>query len=396
MIIGFLIIGIIIIAAFIPRIKLKNYFIFSAVILSSIYLFASPTIHDDMYRHYQMLERFKAVSWIDILFMRQGSYGDYLANLYIPRYLVFCIYTKIMSYFPRQLYVVFIAFLMYRIPLEFIFDESRGEYRKANLVYIFSYAFYLMSVDYLSISAIRNTFCAMLFCYFLYLEIIKGKNRYFCWAGYVLLCFLHSYALVLLVIRILLLITNKYTKIIVAMIAFAGYAFITTRGVFFQSVLARFRIGAFSNLIVTSLDKGLEYAAYTSDERYKLKYFALFVYAICLIFSVIYLKKSRDGRKGTDKYNKLAEFIIFAILFSIGSYAQFDTFTRGSFIVIPAIGILVSQCLDKAVLSQGSIRFRIVIRKEALLMLLAMAIMFSRFAYLMYMNYGYIDGWLGR
>lgn len=90
------------------------------------------------------------------------------------------------------------------------------------------------------------------------------------------------------------------------------------------------------------------------------------------------------------------DYLLFSTIFSIGSYAQYDTFIRGTFIVFP-VWILLMQTYLSAI---GGRRFGLIRCKNGENPAINMVVYFSSFAivlllffYLARTGYDWMDSW---
>lgn len=336
MVITLTIIVSIIIGCFIPKNLLKKYFILVAIGLSSLYFIINPT-ESDMSRHFELLEDIRKVSWIDIFTMQSGNYGNWFLNSYIPLYPIFCIYAKFMSYFAREWYVVVVALIIYLMPITYCFNDYKTE-KHYRWIYVVSYVFFLLNFDFLSISGIRNMITAMLFCRILYAEFIETRNRIICWIAYILICFIHSYGIMLLMIRLILIFTNKYTKVIVGSSIFIGYMVLTSGNTFLIRVIP-------NGFLRIALLRFISYTDFTGTTVPGRRVYMLLVYILLMVIMYSYSKINiHDDRIGIKYgYKKIYDYFWLVILFTLGAYSQYDTFIRGGFIIFPLCGILVKN-----------------------------------------------------
>lgn len=345
MLIGFTIIILIALSFFVSKKNLKLYYIVCSVVLAMLFFTATPGESSDLYRHLHFLKNLRSVSWNDILMMRAKDYGEYFSNLYIPKYPLFCIYSKIMSYFPEKFYVMPVSILIYLLPTKVIFNECKNKKRWA---YILAYAFFIITIDFVSISAIRNIFVSMTFCYILYAELIEKKNRLICWGGYLLLSLIHSYAFVLIFVRVLLLISNKYSKYIICFLSAVSYGFIATNSAFLIKILDRLGEGRLVSILKIALNRGVEYSQYLSDDRWKLKALSLLLYILSFVFVFLYVRDTKImSSQNKECYKKLYTYYVYFFILTLSCYSQFDMFTRGMMVLMPISGIFVSRFMDE-------------------------------------------------
>lgn len=314
----------------IPKHYLKRYYIISAFILSSLYLFVEPT-ESDLTRLYGMADAIQNASIEDIILMRAGDYGNYLLNMYITRYMIFNLYTKAVSVLPRNFFVFLPALMIYLIPLIIVFDDIHTRNCK-KWVYIVSYSAFLLCIDYLSISAIRNISVAMLFFLILVHYDLNGRwKKLYCFIGYLILAFIHSYAVVLIMLRLLIVISNKYTKYILAILISLGYALLISGNSFVYWLFGHF------DFLLNILERLVLYSDYTETTVEIKRSFMFMLYTLILLISFLsYLFTWKALNKNDRVFmTKLFDFLLFSTFFTLGAYAQYDLFIRGSFIIFP-------------------------------------------------------------
>lgn len=380
----------VLISIFIPRNYLKRYYILAAFVISSLYLFVNPT-ESDLTRLYGLVDAIKSASVRDIIFLREGNYGNYFLNLYMGHYMIFNLYAKLMSNLPRALFVFIPSLIMYLLPIKLVFDEER-QHKYAKWIYVFSYSAFLMCIDFLSISAIRNIVVSYLFCFILYYDLTGKVKKVYCFAGYLLLNLIHSYAVFLLMIRLIIMISNKYTKYFIVIFVAAGYGFLVSENSLVTNLLSR------SGFLSYALGRLNHYTDYTGTVVESRRMYILIIYILILITFVLanhFIAPAIEEKK--KKYaNSMFDYLLFSTIFSIGSYAQYDTFIRGTFIVFP-VWILLMQTYLSAI---GGRRFGLIRCKNGENPAINMVVYFSSFAivlllffYLARTGYDWMDSW---
>lgn len=391
MIVSLTIVVIIAISILIPKHYLKRYYIISAVVLSSLYLFADPT-ESDLSRLYGMADAIQNASIEDIVLMRKGDYGNYLLNLYMTRYMIFNLYTKAVSVLPRNFFVFLPALMIYLIPLIIIFDDIHTRYCK-KWVYVVSYSAFLLCIDYLSISAIRNISVAMLFFFILVNYDLNGRwKKLYCFIGYLVLTLIHSYAVVLIMLRLLIVISNKYTKYILAILISLGYALLISGNSIVYWVFGQF------DFLLNILERLVQYSSYTETTVEIKRSFMLMLYILILFISFLSHLFTWKALDKNDRLlmTKLFDFLLFSTFFTLGAYAQYDLFIRGSLIIFP-VWIMTVTIGMKAIGKQpfGVISFN---RKQyslvnAFTYFCNYIICFLIFGYLIRVGYLWMDDW---
>ncbi len=375
---------------FIPRNYLKRYYILAAIILSSLYLFVKPT-ESDLTRLYGLVDAIKSVSLKDILLLREGNYGNYFLNLYMGHYMLFNLYAKLMSYLPRSLFVFIPSLFMYLLPIKMVFDEEKQN-NYAKWIYVFSCCAFFMCTDFLSISAIRNISVSMLFCFILYYDLSERVKRIYCFAGYLLLNLIHSYAVFLLMIRLIIMISNKYTKYIIAVFVAAGYGFLVSGNSLVTIMLSR------SGFLSYALSRLNHYTDYTGTMVESRRSYVLIVYVLILFVSALanhFIAPIIEEKKRKYVYG-MFDYLLFCTIFSLGSFSQYDTFIRGTFIIFP-VWILLMQTYLSAI---GGKRFGLIQCKTNENLVVNMVVYFSAFAivllvflYFARTGYDWMDSW---
>ena len=380
----------VLISIFIPRNYLKRYYILAAFVISSLYLFVNPT-ESDLTRLYGLVDAIKSASVRDIIFLREGNYGNYFLNLYMGHYMIFNLYAKLMSNLPRALFVFIPSLIMYLLPIKLVFDEER-QHKYAKWIYVFSYSAFLMCIDFLSISAIRNIVVSYLFCFILYYDLTGKVKKVYCFAGYLLLNLIHSYAVFLLMIRLIIMISNKYTKYFIVIFVAAGYGFLVSENSLVTNLLSR---SGFLSYALGRLNHYTDYIGTVVESR---RMYILIIYILILITFALanhFIAPAIEEKK--RKYvNSMFDYLLFSTIFSIGSYAQYDTFIRGTFIVFP-VWILLMQTYLSAI---GGRRFGLIRCKNGENPAINMVVYFSSFAivlllffYLARTGYDWMDSW---
>ena len=326
-------------AIIVPKPYLKRYYTITAFVMGSLYFFANP-ISSDLYRHYQMREAMKSLPLTALFSTKEANYGNELLDTTITHYQLFALYTKLLSYLPKGFFMMGPCLVMYLAPLRFCFEPKLYDTRK--WVYVLSYTYYLFSIDYVSLSAIRNIVTAMLFCLIMYEEIMHKANKVLCFIGYVLLLRIHSYASLLILTRVLTMLCEllgKRVKMLIIVFTVSGYTLLTSPLI--SNTLGRIEI--FSHVI----NKLTEYSSYTGTTVNTRRYFMMLMYLIItvllLLFNKYILRKQDENEQKV--YGEWMTFLLLEIAYTIGSFAQYDTFIRGGFFIFPAFGVMLRKCL---------------------------------------------------
>ena len=294
---------------FIGKRSLKRYFLFVCLILSGIAFFFQPPDNFDLYRHYQTLDNFRANGWTAV------------KNIYFfSTAPVYALYFYFISILPMNGFLPAITvFITYYLTFSLIYKISlKYKVSKKNTMMVF--IFVIFGLDYLSaISGVRNILAFSIFAYCLYYDLVEEKNRILCFIVYGMMCLLHNSCVILLGFRIVMFLYNKYTKRI------------------FQIVF--FLWGIFVPFIVKVLDSIPNYYLNQISEKIKTYFVGMMFNANLTLFnlgmSILILVIVVAYKNIDEHYSKHTDYLILAVLFTIGSVKQYDVFIRmGSFLVL--------------------------------------------------------------
>ena len=315
---------VIVVAFFIPRKHLKIYFVFLSFILGGLYFFFYPSEDYDLYRHYEMAEILKDFSFNDVIIPNSGIVtSNYILNRYLRGNRVFVVYSYIISRSNiEHLLPVITGFIVLFLITRRIWKESEN-YRYSKGTILSGLVFFLFLFDYRSISSIRNVFAFAVFTYVLYQDVVRGKNRIWCFLAYLLLCQIHSVIYIFVALRCLLLITNRYTKIAIGLMVFMSYA-LNGQIVSLLSHISEFKF------VTEFIGRIISYSGGGTDFSLKR---GIFRGGVMLVYLLIYFSGSKDlnTKKGMRDYGY---FFVLTFLFTAGSMTQYDIFIRNDMILL--------------------------------------------------------------
>lgn len=309
----------------------KGFWAWSAIILcgySCLYFYFTPTIYDDLYRHYTTYQ----ILTSDYFGLNEMLQGYSTSN---P---VYILYLNILSKFNKQelLPVVTgcICFFSIILCLKNVFDIEKCKALWAKKICVI---LLLLLIRYLDISGIRNILASTLLCYALYRDLVLHDKKVY--ILYIVTPLIHTAAIIYAFLRVALIFYTKYTKFILKII----FVFSTLIILNAKQILSR--IFSNSAFIFTILNKlTLYYEGEVSlgvNLTYLIVYLAMY---ICDILLILYFEMKIDAEK---KYNNLYQYIVVMFFFTAGCIAQRELFNRARMIFIPLSLIFFAALLSK-------------------------------------------------
>lgn len=327
-VIAFAVLGI-----FIPRKYFKIYMYFTAIVLSSIYLFFVPSYKYDLYRHYGIYESFE-----DFTLSEMFQDGNDVIRLYVAQYPVYTIILLFLSRFHiKELLPFLTGVIVYSLSFNMLSNIENDVKKKVPFWQIrIGYVVILLCYNFIAISGVRNILASVIFAYTLYCDLTKKKSPLFCGIVYVLCIFIHATAGVYLMLRIAMLAYKKIGKLPIAIGVFSIF-FIT--GTFYEELY-----DVFGNIPgITTLLKLFHDYTNGSGGTVLLGnlYMCIGLYLVTFMTCIFAKKYCFRDNIELAKYDRIADYTILLVLFAFGSYSQYDIFARCSMIVLPLYSIIL-------------------------------------------------------
>ena len=289
--------------------------------------FYVPPETDDLYRYYQLFDISKELSAKDFWSSQFGVTDElynYLLNDYMKNSKVFMVILFILSRSGiKQLLPVTFALLAY-IPIILVVCDIGKENNYSKQAMCICFNIILACVDVRFLTLLRNMSAYAMFSGLLYCDLIKNKNRIFCFIGYLLLCELHMSCVVLLGIRLILLITNKHFRFVIIATMISVFAF--TRQ------LATILTTYFSGIpyLTRLAQRMLDYNIGRTNYNYHGAIFFVGSLFVCLVCYLL-IKNRESVKKSLELYSRM---YIYLFAYTIGSIAQYDILTRNCELVV--------------------------------------------------------------
>lgn len=317
-----------------PRNILKLYMYLASLGLVLLYVFFKPPIEYDLYRHYEM---FKGISEISL--SQIDLIDDTNTLIYLNRYPVYMVFLFFLSRFcmPRLLPVI-IGCVVYWLAIRIMFyvlDEKKNtplwNYGMGFAVIIFGY-------DFMAVSGIRNILAVSIFSYAIFLDLVLKKKKTICALLYIVCCFIHTICFVYLILRLLLILDNRFTRWI--LMACASLLFLFT-SIYYENLITLFSgikvaqtaLRLFHNYTIEGGSAGVV--------RRGNLYACILLYTAAL-FMCRYFKKRIHTQ---EAYSDYIDYFLLTILFTIGSFRQYDMFARYSMFIIPFILVFSAEII---------------------------------------------------
>ena len=251
---------------------------------------------------------------------RIGGYGYLLQHSDYSKLFIIRWYVYIMSLFKSNgVLPAFTSILEYGL-IFYIINSFAKKNESSKLTIALSTSFFLLTIDFVNnISNIRTplVFCIYFLC--IYKEFIEHKKSKNFWIIYILLCFIHQIAILLLLFRVIVIFYNKYTSKIIN-VSLLLWSLIYNAFIPLVSKVS-------SNLYIAQLTSKLNYYDNVSEHKEILLILLSYTKIILSITILIYFTQKL---KPIIKKEYHDFYILFKIitLCSIGSFFQYHMFLR--------------------------------------------------------------------
>ncbi|WP_294782891.1 hypothetical protein [uncultured Eubacterium sp.] len=307
------------------------------IILSCLYLGFVPPRDFDLYRHFELFNTIKKMSFKELFFSDYKGNSAQMAD-YIDSAKGYLFYLFAISRLKiKELLPVVTGIITYGLLFNRIKNIAR-DFVMPNYCMALGISIVLIFIDFRDISCIRNILAYVIFAFAIYQDLVKKKRQVFCFIIYILLCTFHMACLILLAIRLLLLLSNKYLK---------GLATILLIGIFPMGEVIMNFVGKFSG------------SAYLSRLAYKIHVYrfgrteynwhgAIMFFLILAVFFVGFLYVQKNIRE--IRIKNYSTFCIYVIAFTLGASSQYDILLRNIELIVilllPHMMLFVQKFVD--------------------------------------------------
>lgn len=308
-----------------------KYLLFAAFILSLLYLFFVPPQSYDLKRHYDTLDYIKGLDIRQVYDISYGK-GNGLLALYQKTSKAYVLYAFIISRIPvPHLLVSVTCFIIYGLSVKRI--VSVGESIKASsFAAAAAFSVLLCSLEYRSVSGIRNMLAYAVFAFVIYADLVEKKNKILCFALYMILCEVHMVVPIFVALRLAVIIGHKALKWALIIMALAAFTIRDVALAFLERYSASEFVSDFlgkNHGYIRRYEKGIAVYYY----RYA---YSLLAFIVVMLLIYLVCKNYRLMEEKMDAYNL---FFVMTIAITIGAVRQYDFLYRNcmliAFLAIP-------------------------------------------------------------
>ncbi len=331
-----------------PKKSIKGYLFVSVVVLSGLFFFFWPDNGYDLYRYYLMMVHYNKLSFLQAIGLQANSLGNTLMEMTVTGYVaVYKLYSVIAWLLSKigvyQFLAVFTCFVVYGLMMKQISHLFQNEKMKLRTVRI-CYVFVFLSYNYIYLSLVRQTIVFAIFGFVLYFDLVQNYRKERCFAVYLLLCMIHSTAILLLGFRLLILVSNKLTMILIAIGLSSIYMFIP----WMVHLTSKIYIPVFTEFLL-KMSHYLVDRAVVENQHVSTKATLMYVYLfLILLYFMRYSAKK-------ILYRKYLHYILLLFLLCLVMLRQADVYNRMQLffpiLFIPIIMELVEEFSGRHVLS---------------------------------------------
>lgn len=303
---------------FVPKKYLRAYMLIASIGISSLYLFYSPPLEYDLFRHYEILHIVRKSDIQTILF-GTINVNNFLISEYSDSSRIYLLYLYLIGKTNIDGMLPFITgTLIYSAASGIILMAAKDfgeeiESWKISLCFFFL----LAMLDFRTISGIRNMLTFSLFAFVLYLDLVRKKNRILCFIAYFLLAGIHTSVYMLIILRLLLMVKviPKWGKMLIAAAAFSFLDVVV-------SLLSRF-----SGIPTIALFLQKINVYFFLEGRY---YFIsrVLIRAFLSVFYLAMCEYLARNKYIPETLNDYLEYFLLVIFLGLGAFRQYDTFVR--------------------------------------------------------------------
>jgi hypothetical protein len=291
---------------------LNIYFLLISITLSVLAFFFVPPFNFDLIKYYNVLELSRLYGW------------NYITNLQDFKALpVASVYVFLISQLKYNGFLPAItSFITYSFIFQIIYRAGM-RYKSSKSAMMLATVFFTFVFNYFDlISGIRNFLAFAVFAYFIYMELIEKKFKILCWIVYIGLCFFHAAMITFLILRVLLVIYNRFSgKILNILLLISSLLMPLTLSF----------LGKFSNIPLFELiaDKSDMYIYgqqnYQSFSGWKAEFASYTIVAILFFVFICFMLLKNKEHPELVRYNK---FITLLYSYTLGSINSTQLFTR--------------------------------------------------------------------
>lgn len=340
-----------------------GWLLFAFVLAFAVMAFhCVPKETDDLYRYFQHLEMFRKTDWEGLQWHIKNrtdaiwdglpvcAYYFYFVsklghNGFLPAITIFLCYSSMML-------VIYKASVKFEVGKWYMFWGC--------LFAISTFWFYDVC------SGTRNglAFCIFILC--TYYDLAEKKYRPLCYIGYFLCAGLHSSTIVIIMVRLVIFILDKYES---RLIYWTTIFSVGIGGSVLQWI-GEHSSNPYLQKLSTKAESHIERMGYTYSSQGDVQFFVNIVVVIVVIALSIYLFRYLKGSEKFKGFESFSKFYKLLIFFTVASVLTGLIFVRLARWVIPILGGMMyaigMQCFKNHILEEeGKVKRKSVIRQRA-------------------------------
>lgn len=312
-----------------PKKHIGWLFVALVIALSIMAYHAVPAETDDLRGYFNYLDRLREGGWPVFREMMKNDVNDF-GSLPTCGYYFFLI-----SRLPNNGFLPGVTIFLAYGSMFLVLNKAAKRFEISHW-YLFVACFFLLATYYFYdiCSGIRNGLGFTLFISIVYLELVENKNKWLCWAAYIILTGLHASMFLLLIIRLMLLFTNKRDGKIVGIVMAA--AVMLSPLVF--DFASRFD-NSYLNILAEKGERNYDKMNKFATETFLMVNYPTFaIIALASLYCSSLIKNSQREYEQIKEYLKFYQFIS---MFTFGSMLSQLLFLRIVHWILPAMSVVL-------------------------------------------------------
>lgn len=329
----------------IPRKYVGISFVFLVIGLAVVAFYAEPNETDDLARYFRIIDQMRDGGWDRFQLMLDNNEFDF-GSLPVAGY-----YFYFISLLPDNHYLPFFTILISYGCIMLVLYKAAQKY-KVDKFYLFLSVFFMLSTYwfYDVYSGTRNGLAFSIAVACIYYHFVERKNLLFCFAGYFLVCGLHSSGIVIVMLAVVAWFTWQIaSKFVNVLLIF---------GLVGGSVLIGFLASVTDNSFIQTVAEKTEIAihgfAFATQTNFLVNVATYAVGIIVFAYCSPYIKKYTKNI-GEKCFFRFAETVMFFMAGAVFSTVLFHRIARWVLPVVIAVIFMVGMQIQKNRMDSGKI-----------------------------------------
>lgn len=329
----------------IPRKYVGISFVFLVIGLAVVAFYAEPNETDDLERYFRIIDQMRDGGWDRFQLMLDNNEFDF-GSLPVAGY-----YFYFISLLPDNHYLPFFTILISYGCIMLVLYKAAQKY-KVDKFYLFLSVFFMLSTYwfYDVYSGTRNGLAFSIAIACIYYHFVERKNLLLCFAGYFLVCGLHSSGIVIVTLAVIAWFTWQIaSKFVNVLLIF---------GLVGGSVLIGFLASVTDNSFIQTVAEKTEVAihgfAFATQTNFLVNVATYAVGIIVFAYCSPYIKKYTKNI-GEKCFFRFAETVMFFMAGAVFSTVLFHRIARWVLPVVIAVIFMVGMQIQKDRMDSGKI-----------------------------------------